>query len=79
MKLKRLFVPKTGDVTSEWQKSHNEKFHNLYPSPNTVQVGRKDGWNMALPLVNEELRLFYLENIKGIVKCGDRKTEREPG
>jgi hypothetical protein len=36
--LRRIFVPKRGEVTGEWRKLHNEEFHDLYFSPNIVRV-----------------------------------------
>jgi hypothetical protein len=36
--LRRIFKPKRDEVTGEWRKQHNEKFHDLYSSPSIVQV-----------------------------------------
>ena len=38
MVLKIIFGPKTDDVTGEWRKLHNEKFNDLYSSPNIIRV-----------------------------------------
>jgi hypothetical protein len=35
--LRRIFGPKTDEVTGEWRKLHNEQPNNLY-SPNIVRV-----------------------------------------
>jgi hypothetical protein len=35
---KTIFGPKRDEVTGEWRKLHNEKFHDLYCSPNNVRV-----------------------------------------
>jgi hypothetical protein len=35
--LRRIFRPKRDEVTGEWRKMHNEKFHNLYSSPNIIR------------------------------------------
>jgi len=44
--LKRIFGPKRDEVTRGWRKLHNEKFNDLYSSPNIVQVKklRKMRW-----------------------------------
>jgi hypothetical protein len=36
--LRRIFGRKRDKVTGEWRKLHNEELHNLYCSPNIVQV-----------------------------------------
>jgi hypothetical protein len=36
--LRRVFGPKMEEVTGEWRKLHNEELHDLYSSPNIVQV-----------------------------------------
>jgi len=36
--LRRIFGPKTDEVTGEWRKLHNEELNNLYSSPNIVRV-----------------------------------------
>jgi hypothetical protein len=35
--LRRIFGPKRDEVTGEWRKLHNEGFHNLYSSPDTIR------------------------------------------
>jgi hypothetical protein len=30
---RRMFVPKTDEVTEGWRKVHNQELHNLYSSP----------------------------------------------
>jgi hypothetical protein len=34
----RIFGPKRDDVTEDWRKLHNEKLHNLYPSPSIIRM-----------------------------------------
>jgi len=34
MVLRRIFGPKTGEVTGEWRDVHNEELNYLYSSPN---------------------------------------------
>jgi hypothetical protein len=36
--MRRIFGPKNDEVTGEWRKLHNEELHDLYSSPNIVQV-----------------------------------------
>jgi hypothetical protein len=36
--LRRVFGPKRDEVTGEWIKLHNEKFNNLYSSPDIIRV-----------------------------------------
>jgi len=36
--LRRIFVPKRGEVIGEWRKLHDEELNGRYSSPNTVQV-----------------------------------------
>jgi hypothetical protein len=34
--LRRIFGPKTDEVTGDWRKLHNEELHNLYSLPNII-------------------------------------------
>jgi hypothetical protein len=36
--LRRIFGPRSNEVTGEWRKPHNEKINDLYCSPNIVQA-----------------------------------------
>jgi hypothetical protein len=36
--LRRIFWPKTDEVTGEWRKLHNEELNDLYCSPHIVRV-----------------------------------------
>ena len=36
--LRRIFGPKSYEVTGNWRKLHNEKLNDLYWSPNIVRV-----------------------------------------
>jgi hypothetical protein len=35
--LRRIFGPKSDEVTGEWRKMHNEELHNLYSSPDIIR------------------------------------------
>jgi hypothetical protein len=39
--LRRVFGPKSDEVTGEWRKLHNEELSDLYLLPNIVQVVKK--------------------------------------
>jgi hypothetical protein len=47
--LRRMFGPKTDEMSGEWRKLHNEELHNLYSSPDIIrqvkgnEVGRECG------------------------------------
>jgi hypothetical protein len=36
--LRRIFGPKTDEVTGDWRKLHKEELHNLYSSPNIIRM-----------------------------------------
>jgi hypothetical protein len=35
---RKIFGPKRDKVTQDWRRVHNEELHDLYCSPNTIQV-----------------------------------------
>jgi hypothetical protein len=39
--LRRIFGPRTDEVTGEWRKLHNKELHNFYTSPITVVKSRR--------------------------------------
>jgi hypothetical protein len=36
--LRRIFGPKTDEVTRGWRKLHNEELHNMYSSPSIIRM-----------------------------------------
>ena len=43
--LRRIFVPKSDEVTGEWRKLHNEELNDLYFTPNIVRVMKSRRWD----------------------------------
>jgi hypothetical protein len=41
--VRRMFGPKTDEVTGGWRKQRNEELHNLCCSPNIIKT-RRMGW-----------------------------------
>jgi hypothetical protein len=67
--LRRIFGPKKEEVLEGWRRLHNEKFHNLYTSPNIVRVikTRRMRWEGHVACI-EKIRNAYkilVENLKG--------------
>jgi hypothetical protein len=55
--LRRIFGPKTEEVTGEWRRVHNEGLHDLHSSPNIIRViGWKVRWARHVALYPGEVR-----------------------
>jgi len=56
MLLRRIFGPRTGEVTGEWRRLHNEELNDLYCSPNIVRVikWRRMRWAGHVARMGEE-------------------------
>jgi hypothetical protein len=42
--LRRIFVPKRGEIIGGWRKLHNEELHNLYSLPDIIRMMKS--WRM---------------------------------
>jgi hypothetical protein len=44
--LRKIFGPRSNEVTGEWRRLHNEELNALYSSPNIFRVikARRTGW-----------------------------------
>jgi hypothetical protein len=45
--LRRIFGPKRDEMIGGWRKLHNEKLHNLYPSPNIIRMIKSSRMEMG--------------------------------
>jgi hypothetical protein len=58
--LRRIFGPKTDEVTGEWRKLHNEELHNLYSSPGIIRQvkSRRMRWAGHVARMGEERKVY---------------------
>jgi hypothetical protein len=58
--LRRIFGPKTDEVTGEWRKLHNEELHNLYSSPDIISQikSRRMRWAGHVASMGEERKVY---------------------
>jgi hypothetical protein len=54
--LRRIFGPKSDEVTGEWRKLHNEELHNLYSPPDIIRKvkSRRMRWAGHVARMGEE-------------------------
>jgi hypothetical protein len=73
--LRRILGPKRDEATGEWRKLHNEELHDLYSSPNIVQVikSRRMKWARHVAQMGEERGVYgaLVEKPQGKNHWGD--------
>jgi hypothetical protein len=81
--LRRIFGPKTDEVTGEWRKLHNEELHILYSSPNTIRQikSRRLRWMGHAACMGEERNVYkvLIGKPEGKGPLGRRMDLREIG
>ena len=60
MVLRRIFGPRSDEVTGEWRRLHNEEPDDLYSSPNILQVikSRRMRWAGHVARIGEESGVY---------------------
>jgi len=60
MVLRRIFGPRSDEVTGEWRRMHNEELNDLYSSPNIVRVtkSRRIRWAGRMVRMGEEMGVY---------------------
>jgi len=58
--VRRIFGPKSDEVTGEWRKLHNEELNDLYSSPNIVRVMKPKRMRWAGLVARTERRGAYI-------------------
>jgi hypothetical protein len=58
--LRRIFGPKSDEITGEWRKLHNEELNDLYSSPIIVRVikPRRIRWSGHVARILERRRVY---------------------
>jgi len=60
MVLRRIFGPRSDEVTGDWRRLHNEELNDLYFSPNIVRVikSRRMRWAGHVARKGEEMGVY---------------------
>jgi hypothetical protein len=81
--LRRIFGPKSDEVTGEWRKLHNEELHILYSSPNIIRQtkSRIMRWAGHVVRMGEERNVYrvLMGNPEGKRALGRPRRRREDG
>jgi hypothetical protein len=58
--LRRIFRPKTDEVTGEWRKLHSEELHSLYSFPDIIRQvkSRRMRWAGHVACIGEERKVY---------------------
>jgi hypothetical protein len=75
MVLRRIFGPKSDEVTGEWRKLHNEELRHLYSSPSIIRIIKSRTMRRAGPCGTnggEEERLWII-----VGKAKGKETTRK--
>jgi hypothetical protein len=61
--LRRIFGPKTDEITGCWRKLHNEELHNLYSSPIIIRMikSRRMKWTGRVTGIREKRNAYTVE------------------
>ena len=60
IRLRRIFGPRSDEVTGEWRRWHNEELNDLYSLPNIVRVikSRRMRWAGHVARMDEEKGMY---------------------
>jgi hypothetical protein len=60
--LRRIFGPKTDEVTGGWRKLHNDELHNLYSSPSIIRMikSRRMRWAGHVTRMGEKRNVYRI-------------------
>jgi hypothetical protein len=60
--LRRIFGPKSDEVTGEWRKLHNEELRDLYSSPSIIRIikSKRMRWAGHVALMGEKRNAYKL-------------------
>jgi hypothetical protein len=69
--LRRIFGPKSDEVTGQWRKKHSGELHNLYSSPDIIRQikSRRMRWVGHIACMEGTYTVFWWENPKEKTTC----------